>query len=112
MPRLYLGNLSYDLDEDGLTQELAALGVAATGVKIIRDRETNRPRGFGFVEVEDEAGALEKLQDAVIARRTVNVQVARERERSGPPRGGGGGGRPRRDNADDWGDERRPRGRR
>ncbi len=54
---LYVGNLSYNLHEDQLVQAFEAFG-AVKSVRLVTDRETGRPRGFGFVEMEDSAGGL------------------------------------------------------
>ena len=48
--RLYVGNLSYDSTEESLRTVFAADGRSVNEVLIMKDRETGRPRGFGFVE--------------------------------------------------------------
>ena len=61
--RLYVGNLNFDTDEDALRNAFSAFGTVDE-VAIITDRETGRPRGFGFVTMgnDDEArAAIEKL---------------------------------------------------
>ncbi len=91
---IYVGNLSFDATEEDIRQAFAEHGEVST-VNIIMDRETGRPRGFGFVEMPDgqEAkAAIEALNLQRIAGRAITVNEARpRRERSN--RGGGGGGR-------------------
>lgn len=94
---IYVGNMSYDTTEDELREAFAAFGTV-TKVSIIMDRETNRPRGFAFVEMaDDEEGkaAIEGLNLQKIGGRSVTVNEARPREDrgGGGRRGGGGGGR-------------------
>ena len=89
--RLYVGNLSYDTDEAGLQAAFEADGRNVKEVFIMMDRETGRPRGFGFVEMASDAdaqAAIEALDGASLDGRNIKVNEARERQ----PRGGGGGG--------------------
>ncbi len=93
---IYVGNLSFDASEDDVRQAFAAHG-EVTSVNIITDRETGRPRGFGFVEMaseEEGRKAIAALNETDIGGRTVNVNEARPRA---PRSGGGGGGGGRRD---------------
>jgi RNA recognition motif-containing protein len=89
--RLYVGNLPYDTDEDSITQFIeGGGGRKVKQVKIVTDRDTGRPRGFAFVEVEsdDQAkSAINDLNGQSLGGRTIVVYEARE-----PQRGGGGGG--------------------
>ena len=88
--RLYVGNLPYSVTELDLRDLFAGLGTV-TDAKIVTDRETGRPRGFGFVEMstEDEARkAIDELNGRDVQGRQVAVKEAEERGR-----GGGGGGR-------------------
>ena len=87
---IYVGNLSFKTTEDELRQAFEAFG-AVSAVNIISDKETGRPRGFGFVEMTnaDEGGkAIEGLHETNLGGRTITVNEARPRE----PRAGGGGG--------------------
>jgi RNA recognition motif-containing protein len=89
--RLYVGNLSYSITELDLRELFAGLGTV-TDAKIITDRETGRPRGFGFIEMatEDEARkAIEELNGRDVQGRQVAVKEAEDRRGGG---GGGGGG--------------------
>lgn len=94
---IYVGNLPYNSTEDDVRQMFEQHG-SVQSVKLITDRETGRPRGFGFVEMTDdnEAGAaIEALDGADFEGRSLRVNVARERgDRRGGGGGGGGGGRP------------------
>ena len=88
--RLYVGNLPYSVTELDLRDLFAGLGTV-TDAKIVTDRETGRPRGFGFVEMstEEEARkAIDELNGRDVQGRQVAVKEAEERGR-----GGGGGGR-------------------
>lgn len=91
--KVYIGNMSFNTTEDGLRQAFEAYGEVVS-VNIITDRDTGRPRGFAFVEMsnEDEGNAaIAGLNGQEIDGRTLNVNVARQRDNSGG-RGGGGGG--------------------
>ena len=89
--RLYVGNLSFDTNEDSLRSAFAADGRNVKEVQIVTDRETGRPRGFAFVEMssnEEAEAAITALDGADLDGRTIKVNEAKERQ----PRGGGGGG--------------------
>ncbi|WP_027185642.1 RNA recognition motif domain-containing protein [Desulfovibrio inopinatus] len=58
---LYVGNLSWSTSESEVRTAFEAYG-EVTSVKLIEDRETGRPRGFGFVEMED-SGAIEAIHN-------------------------------------------------
>ncbi len=58
---IYVGNLPWSATEDEVRAAFEAYGEVSS-VKLIEDRETGRPRGFGFVEMED-AGALEAIEN-------------------------------------------------
>ncbi len=90
MKKLYVGNLTYDTTEDMLVELFGEFGTVRSA-QIIFDRETNRSKGFGFVEMEsggDEAATSLNGQD--FRGRSLTVNEARPREERGP--GGGGGG--------------------
>ena len=97
MKNIYVGNLSYDTAEEGLEAAFSAFG-AVGRVSVIRDRETDRPRGFAFVEMENDAegaAAIEGLNGKELDGRSITVNEARPRtdQRGGGGGGGGGGGR-------------------
>jgi RNA recognition motif-containing protein len=76
---LYVGNLSYDLTEQQLRQAFEDCGEVAS-VRMITDRETGRPRGFGFVEMADQSGgmnAIDSLNGQELAGRRLVVNEAR-----------------------------------
>jgi RNA recognition motif-containing protein len=79
---IYVGNLAYSLSEDELKQEFANYG-EVTSVKIIVDRENNnRSKGFGFIEMSDDAAAnkaIEELNGKVVAGRNLRVNEAKPR---------------------------------
>ncbi|MCP4713319.1 MAG: RNA-binding protein [Planctomycetes bacterium] len=90
---IYVGNLSYDTTEDGLRVLFEEFGQVES-VSIIKDRETGRARGFGFVQMPD-SGEGQKAIDEVNGKdldgRNLKVNEARERSSGGGGRGGGGG---------------------
>ncbi len=98
--RIYVGNLSYESSEDDLQEVFGAHGQVES-VTIIRDRDTGRSKGFGFVEMpsSDEAQAsITEMNGKDYQGRPLTVNEARPRqERSfgGGNDGGGGGGGPR-----------------
>jgi len=95
MKKLYVGNLSFDTNESQL-QDLFAQHGDVSSVALITDRETGRPRGFGFVEFANDADAnkaIEALNGTEVDGRSLTVNLAKEREPRSGGGGGGGGGR-------------------
>ena len=91
---IYVGNLSFDETEASLEAVFAAHG-QVTSARIITDRETGRSRGFGFVEMSDDAeakAAIAGLNGTSQNGRDLTVNEARPREERGGSRGGFGGG--------------------
>ena len=92
MKNIYVANLPYSTGDDDLRSQFEAYGTVEKAT-IIKDRDTGRSRGFGFVEMpnDDEAdAAIEALNGTDMGGRPLTVNEARPREqRSG---GGGGGG--------------------
>lgn len=92
---IYVGNLSYQTNEEQLGAAFASYGEVAT-VSIVRDRFSNQSKGFGFVEMADAAqaqAAIDALNGAEMQGRQIRVNEARprgEREERGGSRGGGG----------------------
>jgi RNA recognition motif-containing protein len=91
--KLYVGNLPFSATEEELREIFEAHG-SIDSINVITDRDTGRPRGFAFVEMED-AGAASKAMQALDGRemggRTLRVSEARERSGGGGQRFGGGG---------------------
>ena len=87
MKRLYVGNLSFDSSEDDVRNAFSAFG-EVTSTHMVTDRDTGRPRGFGFVEMADAAqadAAIAGLNGTDLGGRDLTVNEARPRpERSGP----------------------------
>lgn len=97
--RLYVGNLSWDSEEGSVRDAFAQFG-DVRDVKLITDRDTGRPRGFGFVTMGSEAEAaraIEGLNGQMLDGRELRVNVAEDRRPSG-----GGGGRSRGGRGDRW----------
>ena len=96
MKNIFVGNLSFNTNEDELRQLFEPLG-QVDRVSIMTDRDTGRSRGFGFVEMasnEDGEKAIAALNGSQVGGRTINVNEARPKtERSGGGGGGGGGRR-------------------
>lgn len=93
--RLFVGGIPYATTEAELEALFSHHGRVAS-VSLIRERETDRPRGFGFVDMpnDDEARrAISALDGTQFGGRTIAVNEARAREDRGGDRGGYGGGR-------------------
>ena len=88
--RIYVGNLSFQTTTEGLREAFSKFG-EVTDAKVMTDRETGQPRGFGFVTMgtaADAAKAIAAMNGALLDGRPLRVNEAEER----PNRGGGGGG--------------------
>lgn len=91
---IYVGNLAYNATDEELRAAFEAFG-NVTSVKIVRDRDSGRSRGFAFVEMEDGEGAqnaVAQMNGKDLKGRNLVVNEARPRE-EGNRGGGGGGGR-------------------
>ncbi len=94
MTTIYVGNLPFSATEDELRALFETHGKVES-VKLINDRETGRPRGFGFVEMtgSDAQTAIAQMNGFNMGGRPLRVNEAQERPARGPrPSGGGGGG--------------------
>ncbi|HEY5133321.1 MAG TPA: RNA-binding protein [Candidatus Krumholzibacteriaceae bacterium] len=111
---IYVGNLSYDMTEEDLRKEFEAFG-KVDSVNIIKDKFTDRSRGFAFVEMsvsEEGKAAVAAINGKDVKGRALNVSEARPRAEGGhrggsgggggERYGGGGGGGGRRDHGDRW----------
>ncbi len=77
---IYVGNLPWSATEEEVRAAFESYG-SVVSVKLIQDRETGRPRGFGFVEMEDQGSdeAIEALNGSDFGGRTIKVNEARPR---------------------------------
>jgi len=93
MKNIFVGNLSFTATEDGVRSMFEAYGTVDR-VSIVTDRDTGQPKGFGFVEMTNDAEAekaISELNGTELNGRALTINEARPKtERSG---GGGGGGR-------------------
>lgn len=90
--KIYVGNLSFSITDDELQQAFASFGTV-TSARVVMDKMSGRSKGFGFVELEDDASAdtaIQKMDGQTIGGRPVRVSEAKPQE---PRTGGGGGGR-------------------
>ncbi len=110
--KLFVGNLSFNVGDTELTELFASLKIATANVKVMRDMDSGRSRGFAFVELAPEAdmaAAIKELNGKVLDDRPLTVNEARpqkkrefggggfggNRNKFGGGGGGGGGGRGR-----------------
>lgn len=82
--KIYVGNLPFSVTEQDVRTLFETYG-SVSEVKMIMDRETGRPRGFGFVRMDDPgaSNAIAQLDRTDYEGRTINVSVAREKQRDG-----------------------------
>jgi RNA recognition motif-containing protein len=82
---IYIGNMSFDTTEDQVRQAFEGFGEITT-VKLISDRDTGRPKGFGFVEMPDQSeatAAISGLNGKELNGRELNVNEAKPRPQGG-----------------------------
>ncbi len=93
MTKIYVGNLPFSATEESLRTLFSAHGTVEK-ISLITDRDTGKPRGFGFVEMSnsDASRAMQALNGQDFEGRALRINEAQERQRSG----GGGRGGPRR----------------
>jgi len=92
---IYVGNLSYEVTEQDLQNAFEGFGEIES-LKIIKDNYSGRSKGFGFVEMSNNAdaqSAIDGLNDKELKGRTLKVNTARPRTNNRGGRGGFGGGR-------------------
>ena len=97
MTKMYVGNLPFSMDESAVRALFEKHG-AVQSVALINDRDTGRPRGFGFVEMAsaDAASAMQALNGHDVDGRALKVNEAQERTGGGGGGGGGGSRGPKR----------------
>lgn len=91
--KLYVGNLSYSVNNQTLEDLFAPFG-SVRSAQVIQDRDTGRSKGFGFVEMSDDnaaRAAISGLNEKEYDGRALTVNEARPREERGGGGGGGGG---------------------
>ena len=85
--KIFVGNLPFSATEDEVRALFEQFGDVES-VNLVTDRETGRPRGFGFVEMSSGADeAIQAIDKTQLGGRTLNVNEARPREDRGPRRG-------------------------
>src|SRR4029079_6435198 len=96
--RLFIGNLSYNVNEQELREAFTGEGIELRSVRVALDRDTGRPRGFAFVETMTDEGAkasIEKLSGRILQGRPIIVEEAQAKPTGPRPGGGAGFGGPR-----------------
>jgi len=94
MTKIYVGNLPFSADESQVRSLFSQHGTVES-VNVIMDRDTGRPRGFAFVEMNsaDASRAIQSLNGYSMEGRALRVNEAQDRPAGGGGRGPGGGGR-------------------
>src|SRR5262252_6438766 len=95
--RLFIGNLSYNVNEQELREAFSGEGIEVRSVRVALDRDTGRPRGFAFVETATDEGAkasIEKLSGRLMQGRAIIIEEAQAKP-TGPRPSGGPPGAPR-----------------
>jgi cold-inducible RNA-binding protein len=96
--RLFIGNLSYNVNEQELREAFTGEGIELRSVRVALDRDTGRPRGFAFVETATDEGAkasIEKLSGRMLQGRAIIIEEAQAKPTGPRPVGSGGFGGPR-----------------
>jgi len=93
--KLFIGNLSFSVTDAELNELFAGANIPIADIKVMRDQETGRSRGFAFVELAPEAdmeAAISQLNGKVLEGRPLTVNEARQQKPRSFGAGGGGGG--------------------
>jgi len=93
MKNVFVGNMSFEATEGGLRSIFEPFG-EITRIQLVTDRDTGRPRGFGFVEMandDDAAKAISALNGTEMDGRALNVNEAKPKSSGGGSHSGGGG---------------------
>jgi RNA recognition motif-containing protein len=96
--RLFIGNLSYNVNEQELREAFSGEGIEVRSVRVALDRDTGRPRGFAFVETATDEGAkasIEKLSGRLMQGRAIIIEEAQAKPTGPRPGGGAPSGAPR-----------------
>jgi RNA recognition motif len=96
--RLFIGNLSYNVNEQELREAFTGEGIELRSVRVALDRDTGRPRGFAFVETATDEGAkasIEKLSGRMLQGRAIIIEEAQAKPMGPRPVGGAGFAGPR-----------------
>jgi RNA recognition motif-containing protein len=96
--RLFIGNLSYNVNEQELREAFSGEGIEIRSVRVALDRDTGRPRGFAFVETATDEGAkasIEKLSGRLMQGRPIMIEEAQAKPTGPRPGGSGPPGAPR-----------------
>ena len=86
MAKLYIGNLSFEVTDEGLQRMFVDKGYQVASARVICDRETGRSRGFGFVELgsnDDASRAIGEMNGLNVEGRALQVNEARPQESRG-----------------------------
>jgi RNA recognition motif-containing protein len=98
--KLFVGNLPYTANETDIQNFFSDNGVNIDSVTVMRDRFTGQARGFGFVEINDDAAANHAVEVCAGKELMGRALVVNEARPMAPREGGGGGGRPPRRDRD------------
>jgi hypothetical protein len=96
--RLFIGNLSYNVNEQELREAFSGEGIEVRSVRVALDRDTGRPRGFAFVETATDEGAkasIEKLSGRLMQGRAIIIEEAQAKPTGARPSAAPGGAPPR-----------------
>jgi RNA recognition motif-containing protein len=91
--KLFVGNLSFNVSDAELNEFCSSLNIKTESIKIMRDMETGKSRGFAFIELSPEAdmeGAIKELNAKTLDGRAITVNEARPLKPRDSNRGGGG----------------------
>lgn len=83
MKKLFVASISWNTDENGLKKHFSQIGDVEEAV-VVKDRETGRSRGFGFVtfaNAEDAQRAVQELDNSMLDGKNIKVSIAREKTR-------------------------------
>jgi RNA recognition motif-containing protein len=88
--KIFVGNLPFSMTNDGLREVFEGAGFEVSSASVVSDRETQRSRGFGFVETPQGDAAIDAVSRLSVEGRTLTVNEARPMSNDRGPRSGGG----------------------